>query len=568
MRQLPLADPGVPDTRSPGRLLWWIARGQWHTLMVAMSFGIVWMLAQAVTPALVGRAIDEGVAGDDTSRLLLWAGALLGIGVVGAVAGVFRHRFSVTNWLTAAYRTVQLVVRRSTDVGAALPQQVPTGEVVSIGATDLAHIGGLMDIAGRMAGAVVSFVVVAVILLDASRTLGLVVLIGVPLLLLAIGPLLRPLQARTLSQRELTGRLNGQAADIVGGLRVLRGIGGERVFHDRYSRESQRVRSAGVQVARLQSVLDALQVLLPGMFVVLVVWLGARLAVQGEISVGELVAFYGYAAFLMMPLRTSTEFANKLIRARVAAARVCRLLAGRADARGPGRPAAAAPRRRAGRRDVRPGRAPGADDRRRGRHPGGVGTPGRPARPVRRRRRDVRRGAADRRDPARRARAGAGQRHQQRVVRRPDARRRRRAAERPTTQRSPVSSTPHRPTTCWRRRSDGWDTEIEERGRSLSGGQRQRLVLARALLADPDVLVLVEPTSAVDAHTEARIAARLRDHRAGRTTVVTTTSPLLLDRVDEVAFLVDGVVAATGAHRGLLETDPRYRAVVTRGEDA
>ena len=163
-----------------------------------MSFGIVWMLAQALTPALVGRAIDQGVAEDDTSRLLLWAGALLGIGVVGAVAGVFRHRFSVTNWLTAAYRTVQLVVRRSTDVGAALPQQVPTGEVVSIGATDLAHIGGLMDIAGRMAGAVVSFVVVAVILLDASRTLGLVVLIGVPLLLLAIGPLLKPLQARTL----------------------------------------------------------------------------------------------------------------------------------------------------------------------------------------------------------------------------------------------------------------------------------------------------------------------------------------------------------------------------------
>ena len=72
-------------------------------------------------------------------------------------------------------------------------------------------------------------------------------------------------------------------------------------------------------MARLQSVLDALQVFLPGVFVVIVVWIGARFAVAGQITAGELVAFYGYSAFLMIPLRTATEYANKLIRARVAA---------------------------------------------------------------------------------------------------------------------------------------------------------------------------------------------------------------------------------------------------------
>jgi ABC-type multidrug transport system fused ATPase/permease subunit len=110
----------------------------------------------------------------------------------------------------------------------------------------------------------------------------------------------------------------------------------------------------------------------------------------------------------------------------------------------------------------------------------------------------------------------------------------------------------------------GLDAVVAERGRTFYGGQRQRLVLARALAADPEVLVLVEPTSAVDAHTEARIAERLRAHRAGRTTVVTTSSPLLLDRVDRVAFVQDGVVRAFAPHRELMRDVPAYRAVVTR----
>src|SRR6185503_19368054 len=110
----------------------------------------------------------------------------------------------------------------------------------------------------------------------------------------------------------------------------------------------------------------------------------------------------------------------------------------------------------------------------------------------------------------------------------------------------------------------GLDGHVEERGRSLSGGQRQRLALARAVLAEPEVLVLVEPTSSVDAHTEARIAERLRDARAGRTTLVTTSSPLLLDRADHVAFLDGGRVVAAGTHHELLRRHAGYLATVTR----
>ncbi|BFO19487.1 hypothetical protein SHKM778_58750 [Streptomyces sp. KM77-8] len=111
---------------------------------------------------------------------------------------------------------------------------------------------------------------------------------------------------------------------------------------------------------------------------------------------------------------------------------------------------------------------------------------------------------------------------------------------------------------------DPMDARITERGRSLSGGQRQRLALARSLVTDPEVLVLDEPTSAVDSHTEARIAQGVRELRAGRTTVVFTSSPLLLDRADGVVFLHGDTVAAAGTHRDLVRTEPRYRAVVTR----
>ncbi len=110
----------------------------------------------------------------------------------------------------------------------------------------------------------------------------------------------------------------------------------------------------------------------------------------------------------------------------------------------------------------------------------------------------------------------------------------------------------------------GLDSQVSERGRSLSGGQRQRIALAAALRADPDVLVLDEPTSAVDAHTEAIIGERLGALRSGRTTVIFTTSPLLLARADRVAFLDNGTVA-TGTHTQLMATNARYRLVVTRG---
>jgi len=556
---------------SPTRFLVWVARKQWTSVLVAMLFGTIWMLAQALTPYVLGKGIDEGVTARDTGALVQWVLILLGLAVVGAVAGVLRHRAAVSNWLTAAYRVYQLVTRHAVKLGGSLPKRVATGEVVSVGASDLEHFGQVMDILGRFSGAIVSFVVVAVILLSTSVQLGLLVLIGVPVLLVAVSPIIKPLHRRQTAQRDQVGELTTLASDIVTGLRVLRGIGGEEVFEARYRRDSQRVRDAGVGVARVQSVLDASGVLLPGIFVVLVTWLAARQAVQGDITVGELVAFYGYAAFLVSPLRVLTETVQKVTRALVASKRTIRILSMEAGLPEPSHPAAA-PRHGAELVDattglvVRPGLMTGvvsakptetaalAD--RLGRHVdpepdqpvtfGGVRLTELPLAQVRSR---ILVNDTDARLFSGTLREELDPRHGGDDFAVLDA-------LEAAAARDVLDALP-----------EGLDAEVEERGRSFSGGQRQRLVLARALVADPEILVLVEPTSAVDAHTEARIAARLRAARAGRTTVVLTASPLVLDQVDHVVFIEDDRVVAEGTHEELLDRVRRYRAVVNRGDE-
>jgi ABC-type multidrug transport system fused ATPase/permease subunit len=567
MRELPLGHPGTPDLRSPTRFLVWVARGQLGTLALGMAYGVVWMGALAVVPALVGRAIDLGVAEGDTAGLLRWSALILAAGLVSAIAGILRHRVAVVNWLTATYRVQQLLVRQAVRLGAALPRKVPTGEVAAVGSHDAERVGAVMDILARLAGALVSFVVVAALMLRASTTLGLVVAVGVPLLSAGIGPLLRPLHRRRARHRELVGALTTVGADTVSGLRVLRGIGGEAVFSRRYAAASQEVREAGVAAARVQSILDAAEVALTGVFVVVVTWLGARLALAGRISVGELIAFYGYAAFLLLPVRTVTEAADKATRALVAARRTVQVLAlepafvsGSSAAEPPAGSVlvdggsglvveageltavvAGVPEQASAIAD-RLGRFADGD----GVWLGGVALRDLPLDVVRRR------VLVSEHDP----RLFTG----------------RLADELDPTGSAPADRLPAAIHTAsaedvLEALPDGLATEVAERGRSFSGGQRQRLVLARALVADPEILVLVEPTSAVDAHTEARIADRLVAARQGRATVVCTTSPLLLDRADKVALVVDGRVVAQGTHRELLDAEPRYRAVVTRGEE-
>jgi ABC-type multidrug transport system fused ATPase/permease subunit len=111
----------------------------------------------------------------------------------------------------------------------------------------------------------------------------------------------------------------------------------------------------------------------------------------------------------------------------------------------------------------------------------------------------------------------------------------------------------------------GYDTLIGERGLTVSGGQRQRIAIARAILADPRILVLDDATSSVDASTEQEIKLALREVMAGRTTFVIAHRLSTIALADEIVVLEDGTVADTGTHDELLSSSPLYQEIVEKG---
>ncbi|MEC4571029.1 ABC transporter ATP-binding protein [Streptomyces virginiae] len=602
---LPYPDPGVPDARSGPRFLLWLGRGQIGGQLKSLAWGMLHFGGVAGLPYAVGLGVDA-VVDREPNRLLLVGGLLVLIGVAISVGDAMLHRTAVTNWITAAARVQQLLARKTAELGSALTRRVAAGEVVAVSTGDVEKIGWFVEAVSRFLAAVFAVVLVCVGLVFYAPELGVVVAVGVPLIALASLPLLPRATRRADVQREKAGRATELASDTVAGLRVLRGIGGEELFLGRYREASQEVRRAAVRSARMWALISAIQVVLPGLLLITVVWYGASLALDGRIAVGELVAAFSAVATLLYPLRHFEEIAMAYSFSRPSAKRAARVLsltrtdpaqrpaqAGTVEEPAAGgdlydpRTGLLAPAGRftavvcgdpdlAGRLAERLGGHAMEDhdggDRggEAGEEEGAGGSD-----------RDVKGGPSVllggvslddlALDTARRLvlvqdkdpvllsgtlrelldvpASGAVESGAALA-----------AAQCADVLDALLQSAPDGV-------EDPMDARITERGRSLSGGQRQRLALARSLVTDPEVLVLDEPTSAVDSHTEARIADGIAALRGGRTTVVLASSPLLLDRADRVVLIDGGTVAAVGTHRELLHREPLYRAVVTRETD-
>lgn len=595
-----------PDTHSAWRYLRWVLRDQWGLVVLASAFSMLWILPSALTPWIVGHAIDDGIAGGETTALVGWVGLLLAITMVAAITGAMGHTIVVRAWLVALYGTALLVARKGLQLGHVLPRRTPTGEVLSVAESDGNQFGAFVEITARVIGNLFAYAIVAAIVLSTSLRLGLIMLLVTPLLVITTAPLMRPLTRAQGKERSRDSELTSQATDIVAGLRVLRGIGGETTFGDNYARQSQRVRVAGVRAGVWAGLVDAIGVLLSGLFLVALMVQGVEELRAERIEIGELIAFLGYALFLVQPIRTFFEFAQKVTKSLVAARKSVGVL-GQPN---PWPQIEQSPPLQGDLVDERSGlrardgvltmvvsadpSATAALADRLGRYlPRGTDAPSMKV--------DDLSGAA-----AKKARREAEQQRAEIIKRDLEF------AGAPAEVTLGDVDLSHVPIdtlrdhilvgdtepflfagtlqeaidpqgVCTRAQAEeamqsagahdvyeavpgGWAGILDERGRGLSGGQRQRLALARALASNPPVLILVEPTSAVDAHTEALIASRLPASRAGQTTVVMTTSPLLLHHAEDVVLLRDGRVVGQGSHDELVAASPEYRAVVLREE--
>ena len=609
-----------PPSLGAGALLRWLLRRAAVPVTLATLAACTSNIIQAIVPAFLGQALDAGIENGLNGRVWGIGALLLVLFVVYAVGDTMLSYFGVTAWMRTAFDVDRLVGRQISATGKDLSRQVSTGEVATIIASDADYLGKLIEHLPALLGAAASFLVVAVLMLRTSVSLGLIVILGMPLVAAIVTLVIRPLQKRQAVQREAQSAVTTITTDTVAGLRILRGIGGEDVFARRYRDASQELRRRGVEVASSQATLMTLQVLLPGLFAAIVVWVAARMAVAGSLTPGGLITFYGYTAYLSWPLWVFTNSVQDYTRAVVGARRLSRLLevapaAGSLVERLNLDPAAAYPvsgdlvdtgsglRLKEGRMTalVCPDPQVSADlATRLGRFTDAGPTVTLAGRPLTtmpleqvrasivvagataqlftgtlREALDVRGGPDPqpagledlvRAETERTTGADVDQqvRPQERVAPGDDR----------LIEAVGIADAGDVLTSL----SEGLAGMITEKGRSLSGGQRQRVALARALLTEAPTLVLIEPTSALDSHTEARVAAQVHRARAGRTTVVVTASPLVLEACDEVVFLDSGgAELLRSTHRELMAMARSghaqaadYRAVVSRamGEDA
>ncbi|MEH1098904.1 ABC transporter ATP-binding protein [Micromonospora sp. CPCC 205561] len=533
--------------------------------------------AEALVPVAIGLIIDRAVATGDVGALLL---SLVGLAALFTVLA-FAYRSGAR--LTYAAVEQEAHDLRVEIAGSALDPRgrrsgMRDGELLAVTASDAELSALVVRVAGLSAAALTALVVAAVALLVVDVPLGVGVLVGVPLLVLALQRMAPLLTRRSASQQEALAATTALAVDLVTGLRVLRGIGAQDHAARRYADASRHALDVTLRAANTKGLHLGLTTAANGLFLAAVAGVAGWLALRGRLTIGELVAVVGLAQFIAEPVQTLGYAVQLLATARASAGRVARVLGAaplvRPGAAGPPAPAptrltldevgyaaldavclrvdagevlgvlAYDPSEAEALVALLSGRVPREEYR------GTLYVDGVPAEELHI---DAVRGTVlvEQHDVALfegtlRANLAAGAGADEPALR---------AAVRAAAAEDVLAAHP-----------DGLDRVLTERGANLSGGQRQRIGLARALVADPPVLVLHNPTTAVDAVTEAQLAEGLASARAAaaRGTVLITNSPALLRVTHRVAVLDRGRVVAEGPHEQLLASDARYREEVLR----
>ena len=538
----------------------------------------VHQLCEVAVPVLIGIIVDKAVATGSVSAIVEWIAVLAALFLVLTLV----YRFGARLLMFAIAREshllrVELSAKILDPMGIHTDYKV--GELLSISSGDAEETGYLIDYLARIAGAIVATIACGALLLSIDLPLGLMVLIGVPIVVAGL-QLTAPIIAdRVEHQQAEIGRATALATDLISGHRPLQGIGAQRNASARYRVASRRSLTAALRAARIQSVHAGAAAAAGALAAMAVAVAATYFALRGDLSIGQLITVIGLAQFLAEPFALLAVAPSEVAESRGSANRVAKVLDSPARHQSEAAlpvPADVDPRDLT----IRDAAHASLDGLALDVEPGefvAVLTP-------------------DARD------AGAFIDLLSGYVRSTDAGTvrvgGRRIGEIPLGQRRSCLLVEHHngdlfsgtlesnlsvsgtsdpeairvaleascATDVVELHPDGLEHPVVERGASLSGGQRQRWTLARALAADPDVLVLHDPTTSVDAVTEQAIADGIRRLRGDgkRTTIVLTSSPALLAAADRVVLVSSGRIEAQGSHSELADGHSGYRQAVAR----
>jgi ATP-binding cassette, subfamily B, bacterial len=561
-----------------------IVRSQAHGVTGAVVSGLLWQTGAVGAPLVVKYAIDHGIVTRDHHTLLIWLFVLLGVGLLEVCAGAFRHLYAIRNRSHSDARVRDALFAHALRLDATYHDRVGPGQLLSRASSDSQHIARMMDAIGHTIGYALTVVAVAVVMLTLDAELALVVLIPVPLISAGAWLYSRQYERGTRVLQESWAEASTLVEETVSGIRVVKGLGAGDALSARFRSRSNEIMDRALHLARLDAVFIPVLEMLPLLGIAAVLWLGGRRVGHG-LTLGSFVAFNAYVVMLVWPMRVLGQRVTTVQKALAASGRITEVLEAEPRLVEPRHPEELEARGDIRLDGVRFGHegdravldgldlhvAPGESLALVGATGSGKSTvAGLLARLY-----DPEGGCVlldghDLRDlrltDVRSAVAlvfedtflfSESVRENIRVGR-PDANDEevRRAAE----QAGAAAFIDDLP--------DGYETILGERGFSLSGGQRQRIAIARAILADPAVLVLDDATSAVDATKEHEIRAALADVMRGRTTLVIAHRPATIALADRVAVLEGGRIVEEGTHEELLARSSRYRALLALEEAA
>jgi len=573
--------------RAAWRFVRAVVRSEIGGVAAAVISGLLWQTGAILAPLIVSYTIDHGVVPHDRHALTVWLLALLGVGLLEVIAGGLRHIFAIRNRSATDARVRDAIFAHALRLDAAYHDRVGPGELMSRASSDSEHVARMMDAIGHTIGYALTVVAVAVVMLVIDVKLALLVLLPLPLVSLAAWMYSKRYDARTRRLQEAWADAATLAEETISGIRVVKGLGAGPALSGRFRARSDVIVRRALDVARLDAVFNPVLEALPLLGITAVLWVGGRQVISGSLSLGSFVAFNAYVVMLVWPLRILGQRVSTLQKALAASARITEVLETEPRLREPRHP------RELGRpvrgdvrlEDVRfghEGDKPVLDglelELRAGESVALVGATGSGKSTVagllarlydpdegrvvldgfdlrELRRVDVRRAVAlvfeetflFTESVRENIRFGRPDADDEAVAR---------GAELAGASEF-IAGLP-----------EGYDTVLGERGFSLSGGQRQRIAIARAILADPAVLVLDDATSAVDATKEHEIRAALAEVMRGRTTLVIAHRPATIALADRVAVLERGRIVEQGTHAQLLGRSARYRALLALEEAA